>query len=226
MGQREHEAGLVGIFEGAQKVGLLRIRGYEEAREVVLVVLDGIFEHLQTVHLGSLGIADGSPSAALVPGDICCCSGCVFGLNRLQLRMIGQKVAALHQRHRVGVYLLQRFPRVVGQAADAVAYVQPVLSHHRGARLAQKLVVVEQRAGNGILDGEHCYGRGVATNVLKHLLERLAADQLYLLALVVLMGCYVVERPQFALYCYSLHIRSDIKENPASLSVKQGWLYI
>ena len=80
-----------------------------------------------------------------------------------------------------------------------------MLAHHGGVALAQQLIVVKQAARYGVLDGANADNGRVALDVLKHLLEGGATDKLYLLALEILMGGDVVERPQLALYCYSLH---------------------
>jgi len=84
--------------------------------------------------------------------------------------------------------------------------VEFVLTHDACSRVAQQLVVVEQAAGNGVLDGHHANGGGVALDVLKHLFEGGAADELHLLTVEILVGGHVVERTHKALYRYSLHL--------------------
>jgi hypothetical protein len=81
-----------------------------------------------------------------------------------------------------------------------------MLSHYRGAAVAQQLIVVQQRSGNGILNGGHAYDGWILLYAGIHLLEGLTAYQLQLLALEILMGCNVVKRPYLSLYGYSLHI--------------------
>ena len=44
--QREHKACLIGFLHRAKQVGLVRIADYEEAGEIVLIVLDMVFQHL------------------------------------------------------------------------------------------------------------------------------------------------------------------------------------
>jgi hypothetical protein len=109
----------------------------------------------------------------------------------------------------MGVHLGDGLPRVFGQTADAMLDVEFMLSHNGSAGVAQQLVVAEQRARNGILDGSHANDCRVTLDLLVDLLEGGTADNLYLLVLEILMGRDVVERPQFALYCYPFHIVFD-----------------
>ena len=123
--------------------------------------------------------------------------------------MIGQELPTLHECHGMGVHLGDGFPRVFGQTADAMLDVELMLTNNSCARVAKQLVVAEQRARNGILDGSHTNDRRVTLDLLVDLLEGRTADNLYLLVLEILMGRDVVERPQFALYCYPFHIVFD-----------------
>ena len=110
----------------------------------------------------------------------------------------------------MGVNLLQGAPVVIRQTADAVLNVQLVLAHHGGTALSEQLVVVEQASCYGIFDGADADHRRVSLDVLEHLLEGGAANQLNLFALKILMGSDVVERSQLSLYCYSLHCRISL----------------
>ena len=205
VGEAEHDARLVGPLDGAEQGGLLRVAHHEESGEVVRVVVYSLLQHLHPVHPGSIAGADGSPSMHLVLGDVGCRACGVLSLHGLEVGMVGEKLAALHQSHRMGVNLLQGAPVVVGQAADAVLDVELVLAHHGGAALAEQLVVVQQAAGDGVLDGANADDGRVALDIFEHLLEGGAANQLYLLTLEILMGGNVVKRPQLSLYGYSLH---------------------
>jgi hypothetical protein len=49
--------------------------------------------------------------------------------------------------------------------------VQLVLSDNRGSGVTEQLIIVEQGACNGILNGEHTDGRWVFLHVLEHLFE-------------------------------------------------------
>ena len=208
--QREHYAALVYLGDGAQHVGLVRVRYHQESGEVVLVVLDVILQHLQSVQSSGLGVADGGASALHSLGYHLCRSGRVFRLHILKLWVLSQEVATLHQRHWVRVHLGDGVPVVLRQATDAVSDVQLVLAHHRSAAVAQQLVVVQQRARDGILDGQHADGGGVLTHLVEHLFEGSAAYQLYLFALEVKVCRDIVERPYQSLYCYSLHYSISI----------------
>ena len=65
---------------------------------------------------------------------------------------------------------------------------------------------MQQRTGNGVLDGQHANGGGVLFDGGKHLLKRRAANQLHLVTFEVEMGGDVVERPYQTLYCNLSHI--------------------
>lgn len=83
--------------------------------------------------------------------------------------------------------------------------VEFVFAHDGCTRISQQLVVVKQRAGDGILNGQHAHDGGVALDMCEHFLEGGAAQQLHLLVLEVLVGRDVMERAQFSLYCYPFH---------------------
>ncbi len=129
----------------------------------------------------------------LVLGDVSCRTCGILSLHRLEVGMVGEELATLHQSHRMGVNLLQGAPVVIRQTADAVLDVELVLAHHGGSALPEQLVVVEQTARYGILDGADADDGRIALDVLEHLLEGGATNQLYLLALEILMGSDVVE---------------------------------
>ena len=141
----------------------------------------------------------------------------VFSLHGFHLGMAGKKGAALRESHGMGMHLGDGVPAVLGQAADGMLYVQFVLPYHGGAALAQQLVVVEQRARDGVLYGQHAHHGGVSAYVLEHLLESGAANQLYLFLPEILMGGYVVERALLSLYRYSFHlVLLSSKKRPCS----------
>ena len=171
MRQREYDAGLVGLGQRPQHVGLVGIAHHQEAGEVMLIVLNVVFQHFQSIQVGGLGMADGSPPLLLPLGNHLGRAGGILGLHILHLRVLGQKLAALHQGYGMGVYLLDGVPVVVRQAADAVGDVQLVLADDGGARVAQQLVVMQQATGNGILDGQHTDAGGVLAHAVKHLFE-------------------------------------------------------
>jgi hypothetical protein len=65
---------------------------------------------------------------------------------------------------------------------------------------------MQQRAGNGVLDGKHSYHRRVLLHIHEDLLERRTADKLYLLTLKVQVRRNVVERPDETLYSNPFHL--------------------
>ena len=72
MRQREDDARLVRLHQRAQQVGLVGIRHHQETREVMLVVLDMVFQHLQPIQTCRLGMADGRPSSPTLLGNHLC----------------------------------------------------------------------------------------------------------------------------------------------------------
>ena len=169
--QREHHAALVGLGKRTHHIGLVRIAHYQESGKVMLVVLDMILKHLQSVQLGSLGMTDGSPSALLALGNHLGTTGSILGLHILKLWVLSQEVAALHQGYGVRVYLGNGVPIVLRQTADAVGDVQLMLAYDGSTAITQQLVVVQQTTRNRILDSQHAYGGRILLHLLKHLFE-------------------------------------------------------
>ena len=91
------------------------------------------------------------------------------------------------------MYLGNGVPVILRQTADAVGDVQLVLADDGSTRVAQQLVVMQQRARNSVFYRQHADGRRVLLDRSKDLLERRAADQLYLLTLEVQVCCNVVK---------------------------------
>ena len=169
--QREDDARLIGLHQRAQHIGLIRIRYYKKSGEVVLVVLNVIFKNLQTVEFGCLSVTNSSPPSLLTFGNHLRRTSGVLSLHILQLWVLGQELTALHQRHRMRVDFCNRLPVVFRQTADAMGDVQLVLSDNRGSGVTEQLIVVEQGACNGILDGEHTDGSGILLDTVKDLFE-------------------------------------------------------
>ena len=133
MRQREHNARLVGFCQRAQQVGFIGIAHHEETGEVVLIVLDMVFKHLQSIEPGSLSMTNGCPplflSLSYHLGTACR----IFCLHILQCGMLGEELTALHQRHRMGMHLGDGVPIVVRQTTDAMRDMQLMLSYNGGA---------------------------------------------------------------------------------------------
>lgn len=176
----------------------------------MLVRLDAFLQHLHPVD-GRCGLgADGGLSAALMACDVGCGACRVLGLHHLQVRMLAEEVAALHQRHGVRVHLGERVPVVVWQTHNTVFDAQLMLAHDGHRRLAQQLIVVQQRSCNGVLDGRHADGRRVLADGVEQLLERVAADELDVLVGEELVGGNVVVAAFYALYSNAFHLLSFI----------------
>jgi hypothetical protein len=83
--------------------------------------------------------------------------------------------------------------------------MQLVFTYDGSSAVTQQLVVMEQRTCYRILDGQHTDGCRVLLDLLKHLFEGTATDQLNLFALEIEVRRNIVERPYQSLYGYSLH---------------------
>jgi len=159
----------------------------------MLVVVYLILQHLQSVELGGRSVADGSPTVTLVFGNILSRASRVLSLNSLYVGMVGKEGVALGKSHGMRMNLGDCRPIIIGQTTDAMLYVEFMLTHHRGTRLAQQLVVVQQTSGYRILYCRHAYHGRIATHILVYLLEGGTTDELYLFATEVLMGGDIVE---------------------------------
>ena len=169
--QREYHAALIGLGKRTHHIGLVRIAHYQESGKVMLVVLNMVLKHLQSVQFGSLGMTDGCPSALLALGYHLGTTSGILGLHILKLWVLCQEVAALHQGYGVRVYLGDGVPIILRQTADTVRDVQLMLAHDGSTAVAQQLVVVQQAARNRILDSQHTYGGRILLHLLKHLFE-------------------------------------------------------
>ena len=187
------------------EIGLVGMAYHQEAGKVVLVVLDMVFQHLHAIEPGGIGMADGRPTLAAVAADVFGTPRGVLAFHCLDTGMVGEKVAALHQRHGVRVDLGHAGPVVVGQTADGMLDVQTVFAHDGSTRRAQQFIIMQQRAGYRVLNGEKANHGGVTSDILEYLFEGRAADDLQLFSFEILMCRYIMKRPDYSLYCYSLH---------------------
>jgi hypothetical protein len=89
---------------------------------------------------------------------------------------------------------------------------------------------VQQASCNGVLDSQHADTGRILLHLCKDFLKGVATDQLYLLALKIEVGSYVVKRSYQSLYRYSFHscilffIRL-FKKTPLSLGVCEAEPY-
>ena len=82
---------------------------------------------------------------------------------------------------------------------------QCILSHNAAIALADQLMVLQQTAGDGVLDGHHADGAG--RYVFDHFAKRVAGHWLHGLAFKIALRRHVVIRPRYALYGY-FHLHS------------------
>ena len=137
--------------------------------------------------------------------DVCCRSCRVGHLHHLHLAVPGQEVPALHQRHRMGIHLGDVAPVILWQAHDAVADAQLMFAYDSGSALPEQLVVVQQTACYGVLDGHQGNHIILVVKMCKHLLEGVAAEQFYILALEIPVGGNIMKTALDALYSYFSH---------------------
>ena len=204
--KREDEAGLVGFLQRTLERCLLRIACYEEACEVVFIVLYAVLQDFHTIHPGGTRVANSSLTVELVLSYELCSTGSVLSLYSLQIGMSGKKLTALHEGHRVRMDLTDRIPVVIRQTADAVLYVELMLSDDSSARHSKQFIIVKETTSYRILYCQHRYNGRIILHALEHLLKGLTAYKLQLLSLEILVCGNVVETAQFSLYGYSLHI--------------------
>ena len=86
---------------------------------------------------------------------------------------------------------------------------QLMFAYDGKSRVAQQLIVVQERTCNGVL---YCYQRnhvGVLLHGKENLLESVALDEVKFFVLEEPVRCYIVEASPYALYCYLFfHINS------------------
>lgn len=102
-------------------------------------------------------------------------------------------MAALHQGYGMRMNLTDGIPIVVRQTTNGMLDMEFVLAYDGCTRFPQQFVVVKQRAGDGILDGQHAHDGGVALDMRENFLESSATKQLHMLALEVSVSRYVVK---------------------------------
>ena len=124
--------------------------------------------------------------------------------------MFLQEVAALHQRHRVRIHLCDVLPIIFGETHDAVRDAEFMLAHNLHAAFAHQFIVVEQRPCNRVLNRHHANHTRVLLHLVKHLLERVAANQLDVLILEVAVARHIVVTANLSLYRNSSHIIYNI----------------
>ena len=112
-----------------------------------------------------------------------------------------QKVLlALHQRHGMGVYLAQTVDSLPRKRRKRMRYMHLVLAHNLHRRGSQQLVVLKQRAGDGILYSHDAEQRSVARQLVEHKTETVARQSLYLTAGKIRMRGSVVIASGHTLY--------------------------
>ena len=165
----------------------------------MFVGLNSFFQNLHPIEWGGEFGADGGMTSHVLFADVFGRPCGVGGLHNLEIRMVVQEVAALHQSHWVGVHFRDVVPVFVGQTHEAVTDSQFVLSDNLCAAVTQQLIVVEQAAGNRILYGHQSQRVGVVIHTFKHLFKGVATHNVEFLTCEILVGCDVVETPNHSL---------------------------
>ena len=102
-------------------------------------------------------------------------------------------------------HLLDLIDCLPGQGAEHVRDADLLLAYDAQVRAAQQLVVLEQRAGNRVLDGGNAEQRTVAVEGREERLEALARHDGDGLRAEEFAGGRLVEAPCNALYGYLFH---------------------
>ena len=108
----------------------------------MLIILNTVLQHLQSIESGSLSMTDGRPSLVLPFGNHLSRACSIVTFNDAQVGMVLQIVACLHQGHRMRVYLGNGIPVIIGQTADTMSDVQFMLAHNGCTAITQQLIVV------------------------------------------------------------------------------------
>ena len=213
VGQAEDERRLVDALAGGEPVAVKRVGHDQEAGEVALVGLDALGQDVQTVDLGRQPAADGGMPREVVLGYLLGAARRVVLFDEFHARVGLEKLAALHQGHGVRVNLAYVVEGLARQSGQYVRDAQLVFPHDVQIALAQQLVVLQQAAGDGILDGDDAQQGAVECHAVEHLGKGGTGDGLdFLLAEVGAGGGFVVTAG-YALYGDSLLHRSKIKKS-------------
>ena len=86
----------------------------------MLALFNALFQNLHPVEWGSELRTDGCVTSQTILADVLGRTCCVVRFHNLQLRMLFQEVATLHQRHRVRIHLCDVLPRILWQTHDAM----------------------------------------------------------------------------------------------------------
>ncbi len=126
----------------------------EEAGEVALVGLYPAGQYLHAVQVGGILRADGGMADQVALFDDLGRTCRVGHLGYLDIGQAGlQEDLALAQSYRVGIDLDEVVHLRARQSAQDVADVQAVLARNLQLRVAQQLVVLQEVAGYGVLNG-------------------------------------------------------------------------
>jgi hypothetical protein len=103
---------------------------------------------------------------------------------------------------------------------------QLVFPHNRETTLAQQLIVVQQASRYGVFYRHQTNHGAVVLYVLEDILESVAAYQLYVLTLKIVVCRHIVETALDSLYCYSCHFCLYYLYKKRSRLFRSGTLYL
>ena len=214
----KHDAALVDLSCAANGVGVPRVAETEKARKIVLVVFDGLAQHLHVIDRCGKLRADGSVALESESADSFGCTGRVVGFYNLAVAKLLEKVTALHEGYRVGIDFPNVVDVLVGQTKQTVLNVELVLTYNGEVAGTQQFVIVEQAACDGIFNGHHGQQAAVFLHGVEKFFKCFAANQLNLFVGEELVGGNIVERTLDTLYGYFLHVNIFLIKNPARVS--------
>ena len=115
----------------------------EETGEIAFDSLDILGENLQAVELGGIFPADSGMSHELFLGNFASRACGVVFLHHLHVGVVEKEVFTLHQSHRMGVHLGERFDTLPGEGGEHMGDVHFLLSDDCHVAFAKQLVVLE-----------------------------------------------------------------------------------
>ncbi len=128
--------------------------------------------------------------------------------------MTAQPLFALHESHRVGIDLYYIIDSLARQSAQHMRYTLLVLADDTQVARAEKLVVAQNAAGNGVFDSSDAKQRRIVMQRLEQFREGIELYGLNIIASEILAGGSIVETARDALYAYSYLLFHIIKNAP------------
>ena len=170
--QRKHDHRLVGLL----RIGR-RLADQDEARDVLLEILDARFQNRKPEHLRGTRRCDGGRVADLLLANHLRAACRVVRRDDLDALQARQKAFALGQPLGMRVHLLDVLHRGARKRQEVVRDLQEHFGHHRQLVLEQQVVVAVNAAADRILDGQDPVRGFAGLHLDEHLVEAHARDR-------------------------------------------------